>query len=824
MNESQLCSLYDNASRYLNQRMFGYINRLSYPFNKFQICNAYLIERSVSERKPLFISAIHKDLMQSLIVPTCLVLLDKILKVEPSQGVLTHFEDYMIYMDGRLKLIQFDSKTGTFVLCYSDKRGKHLTPIHDIEKLVAENIVISKKYFKPNAFSEDHYMSYIDLYQHSYCCSHYPPFEHRNKAIIVCPKKSVIEEMSFYKVDKHIPYAFISSADSVEEGESLRIDPALYFSSDYNSAVRFIQDNCNSINFPYIVVMQDVKVKNNLVNIRQDLAQKRYDDFVAMSFEEFNRPEGSLHWRWSPNDVNCLTGKSFVQIFSVSCSDNREFDEACEKVYSQLNRLSEEYYGTSSFKPMFITYLRWLRHKKRALQDLNQELTMALNDTREKLLLEEYEEIDVDIDLKELSDAFMGLSSLVYSIHDYLGIVGEKEYMDLTLVVPNCDIEEWQETAGSKRLDNVKIISDSLFPKVLSKITEPQEFNFSFIPPYKALEQLVSLPLQSPAYIVFNVTKAEIDLLNGYLYRIRKQSIETWEYVSDWCPIADHFTPKSKLSHGDYQQSISQLIDNSFIEIDDYSMRFNGDNVPAQLVLRTIDEKGVEQYLQLAGTTNVIRISGEVKQSCLVADLDIGDAFLLYSNPSTEHLYEILTTESEEFQRIETMSNLWKVKLKEYVETQRVDYRSYDVNRIVNLIELAHVLGIKYDYIEKSWLGDGNVVKFPQRRYLQKLVDLLVEDDTLARDEAKEIIAASRAFSSIMIKLGHNLSAEIHRVIISTNEENLADYISHEVFNREDNYLCLSQFDEKAIIALIKRNTPQFRVVAIEDEVRYEKH
>jgi len=821
MNESQLDALNKKATKSLNQRMFNYVERVSHPFSKFQICNAYLVKRSISQGVPLFISGVHKDLMQSLIVPTSLVLLDKVLSYEAHIDQLSKIDDYMVINDGRMKLIQYDSYHGRYVLCYTDKRGKHLTPVHDIERLVAENIVINKKYYSAYASHEDRYEGYIKFFQHSYKCAWYPPFEHYTKALIVCPKKSVIEEMSYYKVNKLIPYAFISSVESDEEGASLRTDPALYFSSDYDAAVRFIEDNCTRLNISYLVVMHDAKVKNNIVNIRQDLAQKRFDNLVALSYEEIKRPDGSLHWRWSSHDINILTGNSFVKVYSVSCLVNQEFDAACARVYTQLKRLSEEYYGTSSLKPMFIIYIRWLRYKKGTYQDRSLELKRAIDDTMGLLLREGYDEGEVLVDLKILNDAFIELSLLMFSIDEYLEMVKEVS-IELSLVVPHCDTKEWQDSIEVKGLDRITIIPDSLFPKVLSKIEEPKEFHFSFIPPYKVLEQLLSLPLQAQADIVFNVTKAEIDLLNGYLHRIRKQSSDSWEYVPEWCPTDNHDSPKDIPIHGDSPHSLSQLIDSSFIDIEDNNLKFYGDSLSPHVALHALDEHGIEHCLQLTVTTNVIRISGEVKQFCQVSDLELGDAFLLYSNPSKEHLYEILTSESVEFQRIEAMSNLWKIKLREYIETPRLDKLSYDSNWIINLIALANELGINHEYIEKSWLGDGLVVKYPQKRYLQKLVDLLAEKGSITREEKHDILAASRAFSSIMIKLGHNLSAEIHRIIACTTDENIAQYISNEVFNRDENYLCLSQFDEKAILALVKRNTPKYTIIRIEEGIHHD--
>lgn len=818
MYEFQTEKFLSQVWKYLNQNMFYHVEKSQQHFNEFQVCNAYLLSRSISDQKTLFINAYHDGIINSLIAPFCLVLLDKLLVGNHSRLDPTRLDDYMIYANGKMMKINYDARMGKLVLCYKDKRGNHLTPIHDIDKIISECIIINNKYFVARNFSVNPYNRYIDFFQHSFKSNTYPPFEHYYKAIMVCPKNSVREEIERYSLKSSFPYAHISTSTAYEEDYSIKADPLLYFCPNYDAAMRFVEENTLANRIKYVVVMQDHNVKSNIVNIKQDLAQKRYQHLVAISEEEVTVPEGSLHWHWASNDVTYLTGNTLAHIESISFFDDVEFDSACEVIAEMIKELKEEYNGTSSFNAMLFLYLNMLRNKLGIRQDISGEIETALAKTKELLDFEGYDDNEIDKDIIKLRNAFLDLTKYTKTIDNYL----DANFSDVTsivsLVVPHKLIDDWQEAVLLKGLNEIQLIPDNQLLKVLGTIDRPQEFYFTFIPTYKTLDNLLSYPLKASVNLFFSLSNAEISILNRYLSIIRSNLSCKRKYIPEWYSNDVPVQPTQTTLSGNTFFSLSQLIDDSYFEDDYQSICFTGESGSKQYNISVADEKGKEQNLKLAGTTSVIRVNVDKKEPCQVAELVAGEAFRLYSNPSKASLYEILTSVSDVFMQIEIFSDLWKRKLRYYVKDASDEENGNQLESYRRIINLAALLGINPDYIDKVWLSREKIVKFPQRKSLIMLLDILLSESIITDQERSGILSASRTFSSIMIKLGHNLSAEIHRVVLSTSEDDIQAYISQEVFNREDQYLCLSQFDEKAILAIIRRNTPMYLILDIKEE------
>lgn len=818
MYEFQTKNFLSGVWKFLNYYMFSYVEKSQQQFNDFQICNAYMVARSIIEQKSLFININHVEITNSLIVPICLVLLDKLLIGNNVRADPSRLDEYMIYVDHKMMRVNYDMRMGKFVICYKDKRGNHLTPIHDIDKFMSDNILINKKYFVARKFNVDPYKNYIEFYRSSSRRRDYPPFEHIHKAIIICPKVSVIEELERYRLDKHFPFAFISSTTAREEDTSIKADPVIYFSPDYNAAMRFVEENKIADRIKYVVVMHNHNVVNNIINIKQDLAQKRYPHMVAISEEEVTVPIGALQWRWTFNDVALLTGKFLAQVETIPFCDNEEFDHACRVFEGLIKELIEEYNGTSSFKPILFVYLNMLRDKLGMKQDISINIEQALAETMEMLVYEGYNAPDIENDILKLKEVVLDLVKHLNTLDDYLDANFTKSSNNVFLVVPHSTIYEWQQAVQLKGFDEIQLIADNKLPKILSKIDQPREFYFTFVPHYKNLAYLLSYPLQASVLLLFSLSNAEIAIINRYLLNIRNNYNDRRKYIAEWYPYDNKVQSLSIRTFDNTALTIPQLIDSSYFEDEYQNMIFTRENSHKQFYISVVDECETKQILKLSGTTSVIRVLMNDKQLCQVAELSVGDLFRLYSNPSKMLLYDILSTESDKFIQIESLSSLWKAKLREYVNDVSDDGNGTEFGRSTRITNLAKLLGISADYIDKEWLSKEGTVKFPQRKSLIKILGLLLKEGIITASERTDILIANRAFSSIMIKLGHNLSSEIHRVILNTNEENIQDYISSEVFNREDKYLCLSQFDVKSILAIIKRNTPSYRVINIEEE------
>ncbi|NLW18246.1 MAG: hypothetical protein GXY81_00935 [Candidatus Cloacimonetes bacterium] len=816
MSEAQLDKLVRYARKKLNTTMFRYVENRSHRFNGFQVCNAYLAARSIAEQKSLFITATHKGVIDSLIVPICLVLLDRILINDMATIDRNKLNEYMIFSDGRMKNIIYDAGTGEFTLCYKDKRGKHFTPIKNLSEFLAQNILINKKYYVDRAFSVDPYQDYIKLYQSSLDTKEYPPFGHAKKAIIVCPKNSAIEQISRYKLSKVFPYAFISASGS-ETQVSIKADPAIYFCPDYINAISFLMQADENVDFPYMVVLQEANVRNNIVNIRQDLDQGLFENLVVVCKSGLNQEDGALQWQWEAEDVTYLSGKHLANIVPHPLSENLKFDEACENVSDMVNNLTKKYDDNHVFKPILYLYLRMLRDKYSAAADLEEEIDTAINDARKLLIIEDNDETEVERDLSDLKKALLTLAGQIDVKDCYLESDFIEESTMIRLVVPRWTMEAWQQTIENKEKDNIELIPDNQFPKVLDLVQTEQDFWFSFVPPYNSLSSLLAHPLNARVNLNFAVSNAEIKILNSYIEKIM-DTTKNRRYIPGWFPTQPATKSKRNPSYIDTSQLISQLMYRAYFEVDYVSMRFDGDSDVVQYRLTVRDEEGDEQVLRLAGTTGVIKIIQGNKQDCQVAELKPEDDFLKYSNPSSEALYKILSTESDEFMIIENHSKLWKDKLREYVGWIEEDV-DWDFIMTERITYLSKLLDISAGHILNNWLSYGASVRFPKRGSLMKLLDIFETEGLVTGEQRRDIMVACMSFTSLMITLGHNLSAEIHRIIYDTKDETLHDYISREVFNREKNYPFLSKLSLKSISAIVNRNTPIYHLKTIEEEI-----
>lgn len=201
----------------------------------------------------------------------------------------------------------------------------------------------------------------------------------------------------------------------------------------------------------------------------------------------------------------------------------------------------------------------------------------------------------------------------------------------------------------------------------------------------------------------------------------------------------------------------------------------------------------------LEGSKTILLCQNDNKQRKeKVSNLIKGDKIRVYENTSKERLFEIaLENDSKgELQEVVRNSILWKRCIKTYYENHQHIF--FNIEKFLNLL---HQNGAKFKLPTlRKWLDPMDDVFFPSQVLNLKAIKETINCEILD-EKFDDILKSRKAYRSIMISLGRDLSDE------------LLDYI---ISNKKKIGKMLEQFSEEQIDEFVNESAPLRTVERIE--------
>lgn len=179
-----------------------------------------------------------------------------------------------------------------------------------------------------------------------------------------------------------------------------------------------------------------------------------------------------------------------------------------------------------------------------------------------------------------------------------------------------------------------------------------------------------------------------------------------------------------------------------------------------------------------------------------------GDQIRVYDNTTKEQLYEIALKEDKEdrFRAIELASKLWKTSLLKYfAKKQFCTIEDLFTELKSNGLKVKNIITLR------KWLDPNDSVKFPQSlKDLYAIKTTLIDEDL--NELFEEVKIARKAYNSILIALGKDLSEEITNYILTGEKGKI-----------------LNRLSESQIHEIVQKNAPirkikKIKLVESEDE------
>ncbi len=814
MKELQLVSLYRESVGHIDRKITAYFESNRRHLSKLSVCNTYLVERAYEENRPLFIGIPNNDMINTISASLIALLLSRLLpQVRPFREVNID-SNYAIFDREWIKPFHFDNHMKQYVTIYKDSRGKHITPVNNLESFQNKFELLNIGIDSYHRVSDNHYAQYQQMYENLVQADSKPSLTHSDVAIVVCQIKGLLDDLLVNRMSKAFPYAIVRKGASEASDYSLFAEPLIYFCSDYETADTFIKNHKQNLNCRYLSILHDSNIKPNLSSICQNLVDSLYTQVILIGSECPTLPVYFARWCWTCYDISYLTGSHLVSIERLPCSWDNEFNDSSNLVLSILMGKNGCYVQDDVFRPIYRLFWMMLRNKFQ--NDFTQDIEDAFIRSKEAFRCEGYDEDDIDEELCDLRGALEVFGANLLKQPSYLDVIFTGIQDEACLVVLDNDIQSLQKYVSSKGYNNVKVIGYKDLLRMIEDSVRPTEYWLSYVPSLYYLGRIISTVAKVRVTLIFSVHPIELVWLESNLGKIMSQNGKQ-QIEKQWFNAKNEIDPERQITKADAANIIDELMEiyeDSNSEKDQYQ---TSETNSCKYLLTVTNEQKEEINLELLGSSSIIIYNNCVKLAGHISELVRGDSFRIYNNQEKGVLYEFITKESEQFRYIEEQSLLWKAKLKDYIENG-CEYDSQNYTKEMRLKSLATKLSMMRPvYIERIWLREISGVKFPAQGTVMTLCDLLVDYRLIDKTQRNEIVKACNVYNRLMIRIGHSLSSEIHQVVLSAEDSNMSDYIQNYVFNREDNYPLLSIFDSKTTIALVEKNTPTYYVKDIKE-------
>ena len=211
-------------------------------------------------------------------------------------------------------------------------------------------------------------------------------------------------------------------------------------------------------------------------------------------------------------------------------------------------------------------------------------------------------------------------------------------------------------------------------------------------------------------------------------------------------------------------ENISDII-SKFFEQDNFESKSYSYEHSENVEYEIIYENNENDILE--GSKTILLSKDNLNRKEKVSNLISGDLIRVYENTSKERLFQIATESDQQgnFIKIIENSKIWKQCLKDfYLKKKSSNYN------VENLLSDLHINGAKIQITTlENWLNSNDKNLFPAQ--ISNLIAIKKTIDSQEFDEMfKNIKHSKKAYRSIMIALGRDLSDEIMDYIISNKK------------------------------------------------------
>lgn len=781
MNKESIIEYLDRLSLVSKESLKREYDLSMLDFNEFEHINTYLIHQTIEQGYNLHIKTCAKKENDTFYIPAII-----------SVAIFGFIKNYIAYSPAPVvgEIIQKDKKRYTV----AQVTGDRVVIVNKAEGDLRSDIPFSsyRKYIVTTAEKEtdgrrlktgfDHYRNFFNAIING-GIGDAMPSKFQYKYLIITSKEifETLKKLKFKNVNiyKSLPVRYITSRGIT--ADNIPIDPMIYIVNDYETAKEYILEKKE---IETIVVIGDSKYREYSRNIAQDIRASRTKNAIFIGSEEIDNFEDLLRWNWTKPEQDILSQKPYypaelhiVQHSNIS-SKIKEFQAIVEDIEQRYNisLLNELSYYIRQISRVIIPkcdsrlYNKVLIIKEEFRKMVSESIEIALYD---KGIYNSQEE------QKRVITAFNSIADSVgrhkwqefETIKKAHYVVASKDYIDELNIILRSN------TAKAIRYSELVKIKGE-YPKVcFFSVYGKRHFEDCFLSD-SFVSIFILYPHEAEYFKHLEVTYAE-DV---------KRELQSEDRIK---------LSGVKYSHTAHYESIDEMM----------ARLFAGDNEdPKQESDR--QERGDESHIlcritfdngdceDIESSKSVLLCNGNSTEIVSADKLRTGDEVRIYANANKERLWHIASSNDTNglFNSIDIASQQWKRYLTDYQNENNLDSESLFVRLVSN-----GLLGVKNSSTIDRWLKTDSDTKFPKAKRNLFAMKTTINNPKFDA-QYQDILSKRRAYFSIMIGLGRDLSDEIVRYIQSSGK------IVGEI---------LSKYDDCVRQGFATANAPQRKITSI---------
>ncbi len=806
--------LLDLANDELSKFLCGFIFKNA----DYLLMNTFIAHKAHESGKNIYIGTGSKQNTTDLAFPILFIAACRLLVQSPNDYIPA-IEEIMtnsIFIKDKI-CYTYSLVNGRPSLTSKIKDGRRCTYFSSNKEILDKYCVADSKFYSENKRygSLDKYREFYNFLTQSH--NKVPSF-FANKIMVVCNKTQLLGDLNSSDVYHCLPIASLLTKNSGLQGETLPVDPLVILASNYDAARSYMQIHRSITSFDYLLIVGDSMINRQKSSVKNDHANGLFSQFCMVGNSIIPKDNSMVLWHWDKREELSLLGKFPIESIYAPIDDGGILTQVSKEYFSFLKGIVDEYGTIEQFGLSKYVFRKILYDKLDLSPDLcNQTIDGVVLDIEKALLAENYEKEEIQADIERLRHILYNVQIAKVASPTVFDKIQSYNKHVITLIVHNSTYDQWNQTVIQHGYQNLHLVSFKQFKKLVSKNQISDTCYITFLPTFSQSQWLNELMLEYETKLNYVLYSPEISLL-----KLHHKKIKKWEKTFSG-PKDRKLFPNISLQKR-IRESSDDLIDR-FEEVFDEEFHEPSitDNDTTGYTYVTLEMKDDENnVVKINSPLKIVKVGEDGIELVSVFDLNEADIVMIYCNKSRESLYEILSSESNKFAEASSDSRLWKNRLREYVEFAVHKEQSNGENDKAGCNEkllkrAADSAMIKPEYMYRNWILNSDNVLFPQKSKMESLLGFLKDKGKLSVQEADSIRMSRSFFVSVMISLGHNLSAELQSIILN-NQGDQATFIDRFVINNSSEYPLLSRFDADTIISIINHNFRKYRFEKLIDQ------
>lgn len=784
----------------------------------FSGINSFIAKEAYQNGENLYIGMKGKDSPNEVILAIIYPLLIQALKDSPHNYTppLQYLLFNSVFVKNRTSYI-YEKYQGKDSLKSWVKGGYRYHHLKDLSEITEHYLVANEE-----SYSDRKCHKNLDKYD-KFCIEelqlYRSPCFFKRKIMVVCNKKGLIEQIQKSGMWHQIPLGNLIASRYWTEATNIPIDPLVIMASNYEEAREYMISKKDEYEFEYLLITGDTKASKAKTLVVNDHANGLFKQFCMIG----NQMSSSRHiklWHWNKAEELNLMGKHQIEILYNVIPGCEALVQSTNALYSYFQDLYEEYYLSIISNDARFALRNMLndRLKTKISEDTFFEYE---REKMQKTLLADNFELEDAIDIVDsVIEKLKNIKERLDECQDIWSVLHDKWHYYDAIVVPNSDIEEWENKAIEKGFSDLRLIAFSEFKKLIKADSADRTYLMPYLPYARQLHWL---------FDQFTDNKIKLDLLlyppETSIFKSYKRAYDSIERNSTGKKHTDFFSDSS-FSYTDYEEELDLIgrFEEAHLEsyFDDGATQ-TSNTEHSGFVIEVMDQD--QQMIPKDCPQRVLKQTEEGIISAYVNDLEEGDKILLYNNVGQDALRRVLMRESDRYSKVGEFSRLWKQKLLAYLSKKSdfllalegEDEKQIDVGL---LREFALKLGVKAEYIQNNWLSQKSKLLFAQKSKMEALLKALQNNGYLSIDEASEIRSSRAFYTGISISIGLNLSSELQSIMLQ-NPDNLEEFIEQNVRDNRIQFPLLNKIDASVIQVFLKHNFSEYTFIKIVDREVY---